>query len=199
MDFLADLAREYAALLVSICALFLTINQSMATRRHNRLTVKPDLTSFTEQLKDPERTQIVFVTAKLFNNGLGPAIIKSYEPLFDGVPINADDPDDLLPVVERALPLSLIRSECSFAVLRKGYVMAKDEQVTVAKLSVVPTLGVSEEVMKNALQRFQIRVTYESAYGDQFTYDSRQHRQTEKTPKSFAEKIRDALLIGRTC
>jgi hypothetical protein len=33
MNFLAELARDYAALLISICALFLTISQIRATHK----------------------------------------------------------------------------------------------------------------------------------------------------------------------
>lgn len=166
MDFLIDLCQQYAALFVSICALFLTINQSMATRRHNRLTVKPHLTSFTERVADSERNGIVLVKATLSNNGLGPAIIKSFEPLFDGLSIKASDPDELAEFVQKTLPVSILRDECYFSVLRKDYVLAKDQKITVAQLSVLPTIDVSYEALKASLDQFHLRVTYESAYGE---------------------------------
>jgi len=177
MDFLIELCQQYAALFVSICALFLTIHQSRATRKHNRLTVKPHLTSFTDRVADPERKGIILVKATLSNNGLGPAIIKSFEPLFDGMPIKASDPEDLAEFVEKTLSVSILRDECYFSVLRKDYVLAKDQKVTVAQLSIVPTLDVSYDDLKGALDKFHLRVTYESAYGESFVYDSRNHKE----------------------
>lgn len=194
MDFLIDLCQQYAALFVSICALFLTINQSMATRRHNRLTVKPHLTSFTERVADSERNGIVLVKATLSNNGLGPAIIKSFEPLFDGLSIKASDPDELAEFVQKTLPVSILRDECYFSVLRKDYVLAKDQKITVAQLSVLPTIDVSYEALKASLDQFHLRVTYESAYGESFTYDSRDHRKDEqKGEKIFQQASETAF------
>jgi hypothetical protein len=175
MELLAELAREYAALLVSICALFLTINQSMATRKHNRLTVKPHLTSFTEIRPDPERQGIMTVKATLSNNGLGPAIVKTFEPLLDGVPINFSKPGDIFPIVEKVLPLRLIADECYFAVLHQNYVLAKDAVLAVATISYAQTVHDDPAAIQDALNRFHIRVSYESAYGESFAYDSRCH------------------------
>lgn len=177
LDFLADLAREYAALLISICALFLTISQAMATHKHNRLTVRPHLATFTENKADPERKGIRIIKVQLSNSGLGPAIIKTFEPLLDGVPVKADDSDDLFPVVKQTIPASMIDDECCISVLRPEHVMAKDEVVTLARLAIVPTIHDDPEALKKALDRFQIRVSYESAYGESFVYDSRNHRQ----------------------
>jgi hypothetical protein len=178
MSFLADLARDYAALLVSICALFLTINQAMATRKHNRLTVRPHFATFTKTKADPERKGILIVEVTLTNSGLGPAIIKTFEPLLDGTPLQADEPDDLFPVIAKTIPARMIDDECHISVLRKGHVMAKDEVVTLAHLAIVPTIHDDPEAIKKALDRFHIRVRYESGYGERFVYDSREHRTT---------------------
>jgi hypothetical protein len=176
LDFLAELARQYAALFFSACALYLTISQARATRKHNRLTVRPQLTSFTETKPDPERNGIVIIKATLSNSGLGPAIIKTFKPLLDGVPLTIKKPEDLLPVAEKALPVHLIAEGCQFTVLRQGYVMAKDEVVTLVKLSFASTVHDDPKTLERALDRFHIRVTYESAYEESFVYDSRDHR-----------------------
>jgi hypothetical protein len=176
MDFLADLARDYAALLVSICALFLTINQSLATRKHNRLTVRPHLTSFVDHRPDPERQGITTIKVTLSNNGLGPAIIQKFELLLDGVPIEHSEPGDLFPTVEKVLPVRLLSDECHFAVLRQNYVMGKDTTLPVATVSYVPTIHDDPAALRTALKRFHIRVAYESGYGESFVYDSRNHQ-----------------------
>ena len=175
MSFLADLAREYAALLVSICALFLTISQAMATRKHNRLTVRPHLATYTDNKADLERAGVRIIKIEITNSGLGPAIIKTFEPLLDGEPLKADDPDDLFPVVRKTIPANLIDDECHITVLRPGHVLANDEVVTIAHLAIVPTIHDDPKALKEALDRFHIRVRYESGYEESFAYDSREH------------------------
>jgi hypothetical protein len=176
MNFLAELARDYAALLISICALFLTISQTRATHKHNRLTVRPHIATYTDSKAGLEHAGVRLVEVKITNSGLGPAIIKSFEPLLDGVPLKADEPDDLFPVVAKTIPAALISDECYITVLRPGHVMAKDEVVTIAHLAMVPTIHDDSEALKNALNRFHIRVRYESGYEEPFVYDSRDHR-----------------------
>lgn len=178
MDFLADIAREYSALLVSICALFLTINQSRATRKHNRLTVKPHLTSFIETKPDTSRQGLMVINVTLSNNGLGPAIIKTFEPLLDGTPIKYSKPGDLYPIAEKVLPVRLIADECYFAVLRNKYVMAKDAALAVATITYATTIHDDPVAIQDAHNRFHLRVSYESAYEESFAYDSRSHGTT---------------------
>ena len=83
-------------LYLSICALILTISQAKAIRRHNRLTVRPHLATYTETKADQDRKGVVVVMVKLSNNGLGPAFIKTFNPLLDEVYIPADEPDECL-------------------------------------------------------------------------------------------------------
>jgi len=175
MSFLADLAREYSALLISICALFLTISQAKATRKHNRLTVRPHLATYTDNSASPEHAGIRIIEVRITNSGLGPAIIKTFELLLDGVPIKADEPDDLFPVVAKIIPARLMDDVSHIMVLRPGHVMAKDEVVTIAHLEIVPTIHDDPAALKQALDRFHIRVSYESGYEESFTYDSREH------------------------
>jgi len=175
IDFFAELAREYAALLVSICALFLTINQSMATRRHNRLSVTPHLTSFTDHKRDSENSDLRVITFTLTNNGLGPAIIDRYELLQDRKVIDDLSPDNLVKIATKVLPIAILADCCYFSVLRKGYVLAKDEVITVAKIKYAPTIHDDPKKLDEALQSFHIRVTFESIYRKSFSYDSRDH------------------------
>jgi len=75
MNLLAEFARDYAALLISICALFLTISQTRATHKHNRLTVRPHIATYTDSKADLERAGVRLVEVRIANSGLGPAII----------------------------------------------------------------------------------------------------------------------------
>jgi hypothetical protein len=68
--------KENSQFLIAVLALFLTVYTAAATRKHNRLSVLPML-SFGFDVDDPVG---VYVT----NAGVGPAIIKSYNPLLLG-------------------------------------------------------------------------------------------------------------------
>ena len=175
MDEIAELADKYAPLLVSICALFLTISQTILSHRHNRLSVKPNLTSFVHTEQDMDEKAIWRITTTLTNNGLGPAIIKSFEVLFDDKPVPQVNPGDIYPMIEREVKLRFIAEDCNFGLLRPGYVMGKGDTVRTAKVTLVRTLDISDDYIHASMHRFHILVRYESAYGESFTYDSRTH------------------------
>lgn len=177
MEFFADLAREDVALIISVLALLLTFIQGWNSRTHNRLSVRPQLATFTETTADPERKGIQIVSIKLSNSGLGPAVIKTFKPILDGVPLRANKAGDLFPVVEKILPAMLIKDECYIAVLRPGHVMATGEAITLAHLVIVPTIHDDPKALEKALDRFHVRVGYKSVYGESLPpYDSRDHR-----------------------
>lgn len=175
MDFVADFAQQYAALFVSICALLLTINQAVMTRKHNRLTVRPHLTSFTDNVPHPSFGGISLIKMSLSNNGIGPAVVKSFQPMLDGVPLDPENFDELLSIAKRELPVSLLDQGCRFSLFRKGYVMAKDESMSVAEIAYAPTIHDDPKALEAALQRFHLKVDYESIYEEKFSYDSRNH------------------------
>lgn len=181
-DFITDLAQKHASLFIAACALFLTINQSMATRKHNRLSIKPHLTSFVSRMNGPEQMGVRRISATLSNNGLGPAFIKSYELLLDGKSIDATEPKDVYPVVARVIPAQLIQEDCYFTFLRDGYVMAKGDEVAVAVIAIALTIHDDPVAIEEALNRFHIRVVFESAYGESTIYDSRDHRKSHPLP-----------------
>jgi hypothetical protein len=68
-----------ASVVIAFCAFVLTVWQVVTTRRHNRLSVKPFLTTWTDSDYDENRYGI-----KLINNGVGPALIKSFTIEVDG-------------------------------------------------------------------------------------------------------------------
>ena len=68
-------AGDNASAIIAVCALVLTIYQARLARRHNRLSVRPLLSSFVEQVSGPDAR----ITFSLVNNGLGPALVDSFE------------------------------------------------------------------------------------------------------------------------
>lgn len=172
MSFVQQHALEIAAILVSACALFLTIYQAMAARKHNRITVRPHLTTFIDKHSSPDSRR---VDVTLSNNGLGPAVIKSFEPLFNGSPTGATDSKSLEHFVADNLGLQIHPSPSYFSFLNPGYIMAADSEMKIASFAVVMSLSMKDEAIQSALSQFEIRITYQSLYEEDFVYDSREH------------------------
>ena len=78
--FLIDVLQNNPGASIALFALLLTFYQSYLTRKHNRLSVKPHLTVFSEF----EYSNKIFTwNVTLTNCGLGPAIIDSYRVATD--------------------------------------------------------------------------------------------------------------------
>jgi hypothetical protein len=180
MDEVLDFLRLNGALIVSTCALVLTITNASATRLHNRLTVQPRLSTFTNRNTDPLTGTTGFVEVRLSNNGLGPAIIDTFTVLLNGKPTGVKSPEDLYSVVVQTLGKKLVVTECQFGLLRNDYVLAKDETVTVAKI--LYQLPGPPELLKE-FERFHLHIAYKSAYGEPFVYDSRIHTDEPKSQR----------------
>lgn len=75
----AELLRLWLPILLSICAITLTVVQSTATRRHARLSVQPRLEW---RIEADDRAGLLAVS--LTNVGLGPAILKTVSIAVDG-------------------------------------------------------------------------------------------------------------------
>lgn len=164
---------EIAAFVVSVCAIALTIYQAYISRKHNRLSVRPSLSTFIDSDPAPDNARITLVSVKLMNSGLGPAYIKSFEILVGGEAITVKSPDEMHRLVLKHLPGTIVDDRCRYVVLGKHHVMAKDMPVEIAQIALRDITPAQTEPMKS----FALRIRYESAYGESFTYDTRQHQE----------------------
>lgn len=158
----------WVGLIISICAIILTLQQTLQTRHHNKLSVRPKLTTSTETTY-PAINQIERVVT-LSNNGLGPAIIKSFELLIDGIAHPVDTPQDMFILIQDHV-MSALTPQSYFHVLRKESVMAKEQTIILTKL--IATVDGPAQIEE--FKKFQLKVCYESAYGEDFIYDTRDH------------------------
>jgi len=83
----AETFRIWLPVVISVCAISLTIFQAMATRRHTRLSVQPRVDWRIEQISEAGS-----VIVSLANLGFGPAIISDVTLMFDGEPLGPADP-----------------------------------------------------------------------------------------------------------
>jgi hypothetical protein len=81
---------EHASTVIAICALALTVWQGIQTRKHNRLSCKPFLTTWIG--KDLKNN---FYSVDLINNGLGPAVIENFTIKVDDELFQIESADDV--------------------------------------------------------------------------------------------------------
>jgi hypothetical protein len=169
MDDLIACLKSSSSAVISVCALFLTSYQVWATRKHNKLSVQPRLTTYRHIERDVADEKVIRVFAGLRNSGLGPAYIQSFEILVNDVPFLITETEDFYKLINQSLTATLVQSRIE--VLRKNHVLSKDEKADLIDLKILD--GTALTLIQ--LEEFHVRVIYESAYGDTFTYDSRSH------------------------
>ncbi len=162
--------KNSPSVVISVCALLLTMSQAWATRKHNRLSVQPRLTTHLHIENDITNKKVTKVIATLTNSGLGPAIIKKFEILFKDDAYSINETDEFSKLIAVNLTAQLAKS--AIGVMRTNHVLSKDataELMNIEILNATP-LNLLE------LEQFHVRVTYESAYNELFIYDSRLHK-----------------------
>ncbi len=173
MDELIGFFGKYGTLVVAALAFMVSVYNASATRRHNRLSVQPRLTAFTDS--DEEHTQpgIFTYAVELKNRGLGPAFIRKFEVLVNGIPHEPMSHDEFQGLVCSNIAAQLAPSPFAryFAVQRPGFVMGKDEVQILIKIA----FHHFPSDLKEQLKKFHLRITFESAYGVIDCYDTRRH------------------------
>jgi hypothetical protein len=167
LDLIWKFLGNNAAEIIALCALFYTAFQAHTTRKHNRLSVTPYLTTFTHTLKTP---QLVTLVNELMNNGLGPAVIKEYKIFLDGSQLDIKNSDQ----AEKELEILLQGKEFNrmATVLNKGYYVPPGEKRIVLSISFPVNEKQKIEDFLATLERLSLSIEYESTYGQKFTYDS---------------------------
>ena len=155
-----------AAAIIALCALFVATYQVVATRRHNRLSVRPHIEV------TPNRTLDTLgrFAVTLRNNGLGPAIIESYEVTLDDKPIPLAESS-----VAEGMIAGLIKKplqQFSYFRILSNMAIAKDQEVVLLSI----TFGILSREEYDAtiklLDRLGARIKYRSMYREPFVYDS---------------------------
>ncbi len=167
-DFIESL-KNNPSVVISICALLLTMYQAWATRKHNRLSVQPRLSTQSQIERDVTEERIIRVIATLSNSGLGPAIIKSFEILVNGKPYLINEQSEIESLIARNITGHIVELRTGF--FRKNHTFSKDATTELLNLKI---RNATESTLEE-IKMFHIRVTYESAYGESFLYDSRTH------------------------
>ena len=152
-----------SSVIIAVCALLLSVWQGYLARRHNRLSVLPHLVS--EKLA---KSQEGFFSFVLVNNGLGPAVIRSFKVSVDGSIIEGGSMSKIEAAVKE-LPLNQ-KFEPIYNDLGAGYVVASGEKTTILELKFIEYDPNQWPSINEALNRMELIISYESFYGDKYRF-----------------------------
>ncbi|PMN17011.1 hypothetical protein BCT39_16730 [Vibrio lentus] len=134
-------------------------------RKHNRISFRPHLTSWSHQ----EQRQGAY-TLDIINNGLGPAIVKEFTVSVDGEVIDAKGIEPIERALKKIFANELYTAHYEY--MGVGYVMGEKDRCRVVDLKFegeqIPT-GLEVE---KAIERARLEIIYESFYGEKFYLDS---------------------------
>lgn len=149
-------------LIVSICAIFLTVYQSYLTRRHNKLSIQPHLTKAIARAREPRN---YIVSIKLKNEGLGPARIIKMSFGLDDEPTDSDVPKLAKILFEGRFPYRVAQNGLPGI----GTLMPAAAEIVIATIDfqVQPSDETVEQI-EALLNRTSLTVDYESLYDEKF-------------------------------
>jgi hypothetical protein len=161
-----DFVGRNVASIIALCALGFTASQSYVTRRHNKLSLRPHLCSFTERITGP----VSRIKYSLVNNGLGPAVIDSYTVTLDGATLNTNSSAQFEPILANLLG----RKPQSFSIghLARDTSIRKDETRLLFEVCFPALTPTDVEGIEHRLSRVQAVVKYHSVYDEPLTFDS---------------------------
>ena len=145
--------------LIAITAVLFTAYQAYLSRKHNKLSVKPHITVSWANFSDAP------ISFTMCNDGLGPAIIKSYSIEVDGSTVEGQGPE----LYKNAI-IALGLQNITYL----SYNLTEGEAYSVGKSLVL--LRFEEppdryDEINEVLSKLKFRITYTSIYEDKvFTY-----------------------------
>jgi hypothetical protein len=160
---LNDINLNVSLAVIALCALGISIWQSINIHKHNKLSVRPALCSWTSN-------QTNHYNFKLVNNGIGPAIIKGFHVYLDDKEIEGHllmGMQKVLTVLFKEYPFTSSQS-----VLNKDYVIPEKEAYEIIDIKFTTLKSPHPQEVEKIMKRARLKVSYESAYKEKFIFDT---------------------------
>jgi hypothetical protein len=157
---------------IALCAFGITIWQVHITRRHNKLSVTPHLTTWAHSDKVKNMYSV-----ELLNNGIGPALINSFQIQVDGHPIIGEGNEPMEKALKILFPQYQYSSGQSF--LSKGYMMSAKETRNLITIQFYGEKFPTPEEFEHATKRARLIIGYESIYKVKATLDTFRQRRAQ--------------------
>lgn len=150
---------------IALCALGLTVWQAYVTRRHNRLSVRPHLTTWSYS-DNVNHNYVV----ELLNNGIGPAFIQSFKISVDGHVVVGEGYEPVEKALKILFPQYQYISQHAF--VGPGYSMAVNEKRQLVAIKFHGNNTPKSEEVDHAAKRICVSIGYTSIYDEFFLLDS---------------------------
>ena len=163
-----NLIADNSSMIIAISALVLTVWQAYITRQHNKLTVAPYLTTWSQA--DDENG---FYSIEIMNNGIGPALIKAFQVFVDGVEIKGPDSELVDKATKRLFGGYNYQTANCF--LSSGYMMGEKNKHEIFCIKFTGQRKLNYQEYKQTIERARLVIEYESIYKDKFIFDSNKY------------------------
>ena len=157
-------AGTLVALVISIIAMVTSIYEANILKSQQKSMVWPYMSVCTSYSSSG-------FSATAFNNGTGPAIVKSMEVSIDDRPV-----ENMLELIQVLMPCSELGYDGLFQQKVNHYVFRPGEELEIIGFAWTDE---TRELAKLIHQRVRIRIGYESVLGDSWIYDSKEDTYTE--------------------
>jgi len=154
---------------IALCALVTALWQGIESRKHNKISFRPHLTTWSHN-----KSEQGIYAVDLLNNGLGPAIIKSFEIKVDGKVISGEGTEPIAKALKILFPN--ISYEAHYEFLGKDHAMGEKQtcRVVLVKFTTTPLPG--SDFVEHALKKADLEINYESFYGEKFFFSTANER-----------------------
>jgi hypothetical protein len=166
MDFWINNSIALMSAFIALCAFILTILNSRQTIKHNKISVRPVLTTRQHHYPSNKEGTVAF---ELINAGLGAAIIKNFTLIYNDTTVSNNSAEQYTNFMKN---LCKEFSDVLYGMYVPGGVMQVSEHCVLLSFKYnCQTQDVS------FIEKINLVVEYQSMYRDQtFTYDSREDR-----------------------
>lgn len=158
-----------SSVLIALCALFTAIWQAIQSRKHNKISFRPHLASWSHS-----RSNQGIFAVDLMNNGLGPALIKSFVIKVDGKSIPGKGVEPMEKALKVLFPKERYQAEFEF--LGKNHAMPAQNKCRVMAIKFLDDQAPSAEKFEKTLDKSDLEVEYESFYGERFFFSTQDER-----------------------
>lgn len=158
-------APDIASATTALAALTVACYQLHATRKHNKISVIPNITTWSHL--DHINHNYIY---KIVNTGLGPAVIRKFQVSLDGKEISSAD-GDAMDVVMKILFTHYIHSKTTSSLAHGQIIPANESTILAGIIFNGPSRPTKEEIL-HAASRVRVIIEYESVYGSKYTLDT---------------------------
>lgn len=159
------------AMFVALVTSGFTAYHAFLTRQHNRLSVKPNITTW---IDEANADGYYTLSCDIKNNGIGPAIIRDYSVFYDGQKIGSNqNRKELETAIEEKIGAQKGIISKSISIFGKDYPFPAGAEHTLLKIQIASHAQFDKNPYQEFVDKFDVNFEYECMYGKKFKHSSK--------------------------